>query len=302
MLADIIVIFVKKINMTHKYDSKFDKEEILSLIKKGYNLKKISKIVDIPERRLGELVKQHNMNANRWYRNNTDHSFFDNIDNEYKAYILGFILADGCVLIEPKKRNNIVYSYNKRITFCNSVDDYEIIEQIRNIISPKAFIKFSHNEKGVKSRKIQCQLKISSVGLVNKLIELNIKPNKTKDINFVFDFNKIQYNLQRHFIRGFFDGDGCISKHNCYYTFSFVSTSYFFMLQLQDIFNSLFPNINSNICTYKNKNMITYNLVFYLGVKEEKIKSIFDYFYKDSNIFLLRKYKKFIHDNTVLIN
>ena len=39
-------------------------------------------------------------------------NFFDNIDSEEKAYLLGFFIADGCIQKEAKKKNGEIYSYN----------------------------------------------------------------------------------------------------------------------------------------------------------------------------------------------
>ena len=277
---------------------KFNVKKVKELIEKGYNNTQLGIELNIPGRRITDLLKHYNIeNKNRRYIKNINHDYFNNIDNENKAYILGFLLADGCVLIEPKKKNGKIYSYSKRITFCNSISDYEIIEKIKNEISQDSIIKIIQNDKGAVNRQPQCILRINSCEMVDKLISINIKPRKTYDLDFEFDFSIIPENLIRHFIRGFFDGDGWITSKK-YKQLGFVATSLKFTIQLQKYFNNHFPEISSNISTYQNKNMKTYSLV--LNLSGTKSVDIFKHFYNDSNIFLTRKYKKFILDNTVL--
>ena len=281
-----------------KHIHKFNTNEIIELISKGLNNRQISEEVEIPQRILSEMLKHFNIeNKNKRYIKNINHDYFNNIDNENKAYILGFLLADGCVLVEPKKKNGKIYSYSKRISFCNSISDYEIIEKIRNEISPQSNIKIFQNNKGTVNRKPQCVLRIGSSEIVDKLIDIDIKPRKTEDLNFKFDFSIIPEHLIRHFIRGFFDGDGWVGRGK-YKQMGFVTTYLIFCEQLQNHFSNVFPEITSNITTCKSKNMFTYSLT--LNISGKKPLIIFDYFYNNSNIFLMRKYKNFIQDNTVL--
>lgn len=41
----------------------------------------------------------------------------------------------------------------------------------------------------------------------------NIHPHKTTDTSFIFPIELIPENLQRHFVRGFIDGDGYIGDN-----------------------------------------------------------------------------------------
>lgn len=282
-----------------KYLEKFDKTEIINLINEGLNISEISTIVDIPYRRLGDMLAYFKIkNPNARHQKHVKHDFFDNIDSEEKSYFLGFILADGCVILEPKKKNGKIYSYAKRLCFCNSINDEEILKKMRDAVSPESTLKVTHNAKGATNRKPQINLRISSCQIINSLIEKNIKPNKTQDINFEFDFSIIPEELTHHFIRGFFDGDGHYS--NSSKSLRFISTSLFFMNQISDIFKSKIPGIKTSIRTSQNKNMITYTLILNGGYG--KHIEMFNYLYKDATIFLSRKYNKFIPVNTEVNN
>ena len=278
-----------------KHIHKFNTNEIIELISKGLNNRQISEEIEIPQRILSEMLKHFNIeNKNKRYIKNINHDYFNNIDNENKAYILGFLLADGCVLVEPKKKNGEIYSYSKRISFCNSISDYEIIEKIRNEISPQSNIKIFQNNKGTVNRKPQCVLRIGSSEIVDKLIDIDIKPRKTEDLNFKFDFSIIPEHLIRHFIRGFFDGDGCFSKIRQSLSITIISTSLNFLNQIAKYFTNLSEGINEVIREINGKttNYYTLNFNFERTDKPEKVLKIYNYLYDDSELYLIRKKDK----------
>lgn len=99
------------LNVKKEYRNRFDTDLVLKLNKEqGLNLKQISRIINIPERRLGELCTFYNLNVIRQRKHIVRDNFFHNIDNEIKAYLLGYFIADGCMMKEAKKRNGVVYS------------------------------------------------------------------------------------------------------------------------------------------------------------------------------------------------
>lgn len=269
---------------------KFNLELVNLLINQGLNNNEIGKVLDIDSRRIGELLKHFNIhNANARYLKKINHNYFDIIDTEAKAYILGFIIGDGCINIEPKKRNSKIYSYTKRLSFCQSIDDFEIINKIKYEISPEANIKYLNNTKEALNRKPQVFLRINSKILIDKLIEYNIKPNKTKDIDFTFKWDIIPEQYKHHFIRGLIDSDGWLSiNQSKYLILGFISTSLNFTKQLGDEISKNL-NLKYNIVENKNKNMITYSLSFYIGKDFNIVK---EYLYKDATIFLNRKFQK----------
>ena len=82
------------IDVTEEY-TKGAKEVLRLNREEGLNLRKISEIVNIPERRLGELCKLYNLDVKRNFIYKVVDTFFDNIDCEIKAYLLGYFIADG---------------------------------------------------------------------------------------------------------------------------------------------------------------------------------------------------------------
>ena len=88
-----------------KYIEKFNPDEILKLNQEGKTIREISKIIDIPEKRLAEMIKAFNLNIKKGLCSKINETFFDVIDSEEKAYLLGFFIADGCIQKEAKKKN-----------------------------------------------------------------------------------------------------------------------------------------------------------------------------------------------------
>jgi len=272
------------------------KEEILNLSKENLNNNQIAEIVNMSPKMVSYHLNQLGVKSkNHGYILNKNHDFFEKIDSEIKAYLLGYFIADGCVSIEPKKnKKGEIYSYNKRMMLLVSVDDEEVIRYFQSYISPDTKIRYSNNQTGVIFRKPQCSIKISSKKIVEDLSKLNIHPRKTQDANFSFDFDLISKDLHNHFIRGFFDGDGgLVSKGK---SIQFCFTSLNFCKQIEQLFQEL--NLSINISLKKGKNMVFYQLTINGGYS--KIKIIKDYLYENANYYLKRKFDKFKIVNTVL--
>ena len=119
--------------------------------------------------------------------------FFKNWSPEM-AYVLGFFTADGNMI------------RNKRGAHFISIEitDKEILEKIRNAIG-------SNHKIGVRKKdfpeKDSYRLQIGGKNIFEDLTQLGLTPNKSKTI----DLPKIPNEYFSDFLRGYFDGDGCIS-------------------------------------------------------------------------------------------
>lgn len=271
-----------------KYQSKFNVEYILNLNKEGKNIREISKIIKIPEKRLSDMLNYYKIKLVKGFTHPINHTFFDNIDSEIKAYLLGYLVADGCVSIE--KRNNGNYSY--RIVFNVSIDDLDVIKLIQYYICPSVNIRYYHNTSGASNRKPQCSIKFTSKHMVNTLInKYNIVNNKTYNINYdMLDLG--DYNID--FIRGFFDGDGTIGKDS----FGFISTSKLFLQSILNIISSHINNITYRIYTENGKTVKYHRLLINTGKGIEN--KIYKLLYDDKKYYLNRKKIKFNMSNTEL--
>lgn len=115
-----------------------------------------------------------------------NHSFFDVIDSEQKAYWLGFIGADGCVR---------VHGNSPRLEMCLAVKDAEHLRRLRNALES------NHKVSAYQTARFA----ICSKSLMNGLVQHGVHPRKSLTYEWP-DF--LPDNLLRHYLRGYFDGDG----------------------------------------------------------------------------------------------
>ena len=180
-------------------------EQITSMFINGIKIKKIGIELGFHTDSIRKFLKRNQFKTpnrnegNRKYEVN--HNFFNKIDTEEKAYILGFLYADGYV---STKRNLIGLTLQE--------SDIEIITKINKIIhkdKPLVFINTKKYHPG-KNWQNSLRMEIASKQMTNDLVRLGCIPNKTYFLKFPA-YEIIPEFLFHHFIRGFFDGDGCIS-------------------------------------------------------------------------------------------
>ena len=219
---------------------------------------------------------------------NYKHDFFDKIDTELKAYLLGYLIADGCITIESRKDRHIT-SKIRRIQFQPAVDDIQIIELMRDSIAPDNKIIIVKAKIATKQDTIK--FRIACRYMVDKLMsKYKIVPRKTW--NHTFTFPKMPKHLKRHFIRGYFDGDGSVGKSH----FSFIFNSRLFLEEVLKEVNNGCKNLKSYI--YEEKRQVSTYYSLHFSVNRYSRVELFNYLYKDCNYKLDRKYNKFY--NTVL--
>lgn len=133
--------------------------------------------------------------------------YFDEIDTEEKAYWLGFLFADGNIS-KPKRVIQGVEKPWYRIEVSLKHEDAAHLEKFRTALQMEATIKKSHTNFEQCER---ARLAFNSKHMWNTLNNYGCTPCKSKTLTFpntnIFK-NKA---LIRHFIRGYVDGDGCLS-------------------------------------------------------------------------------------------
>lgn len=122
---------------------------------------------------------------------------FKIIDTEEKAYWLGFLYADGSIG-SSKDPNN----YSIDITL--KMFDLNHIEKFKAFIGTSNKVQYRSNLKAYR-------INVGCKEMYNDLISHGCIPNKSWLIDKIPDMNEA---LKIHFVRGFFDGDGCISYAN----------------------------------------------------------------------------------------
>lgn len=206
-------------------------------------------------------------------------TYFDCIDTETKAYLLGFMYADGYISstpIDDTKEKNV---YTIELTIQSQ--DVEILELMKKEFkTPRPILKCKGNHNNERVRLI-----VNSMHMWNILNNYGCTPRKSLTEKFPDESIFENKSLIRHFIRGYFDGDGCITNNNKYVVFHMMGT-YDFLSKVQDYF----PEKNMTI--FHNHNNESEEIRFIKCSGEKAIK-ILKYLYNDSTIYLSRKYKQF---------
>ncbi len=136
------------------------------------------------------------------YKYNKD--YFKVIDTEEKAYWLGFLYADGC--INELHKNGKTCSMNLELTLAKV--DKEHLEKFAKAIETNVPIKQRISRYKGKEY-VSNRIIINSTKMCKDLCDLKCIPNKTYGIRFP-DTNIVPKCFMKDFLRGFFDGDGCI--------------------------------------------------------------------------------------------
>lgn len=136
-----------------------------------------------------------------------------------------------------------------------------------------------------------CNLALYSKHLCYKLSEYGLTQAKT----YTLQLPKLNNELMRHFIRGYYDGDGCFSvtkrknRTENSLTFQFNITG--MENPLKEIQEHLVKNVgvvNNGVKHRKSTIAVT---IHYSG--RIVCKRILDYLYQDATIYLQRKYNKY---------
>lgn len=191
----------------------------------------------------------------------------DTIDTEEKAYWLGFFYADA---YNKEKTGQIIIELQER-------DKNHLEKCARFFGNPRdPFLQFKNKGKYKAYR-----LELNGRYLSNNLKEKGCHGAKSFNIIFPDWLPKI---LIKHFIRGYFDGDGCINIHQDQLNVSIVSTKEFNLI-LQKLLKPI--NINSQMYFPKRYSDNTCRLDF---GGSRQVKRFCDWIYADANIYLQRKY------------
>lgn len=179
------------------------RNKIVELYKSGLLLKEISEIVQHPYPTLTYILKKEvGYNNKRPSQGNI--RYFENIDTHSKAYILGYIAADGCISINKlTKLSNLALA-------CNSKDRC-ILEFIKNEINCETKILDSKPfDKRTNLFYNRSSLTLGNQILCKDLFNLGIYPNKTYTLTNIIQ--NIPKEYRKSMILGYFDGDGHISR------------------------------------------------------------------------------------------
>ena len=203
---------------------------------------------------------------------------FDVIDTEEKAYWLGFLYADGYVYCS----NNHYYCQLRM-----QARDKAHIELFKNFVQTSVDIEGGYTTvaigTGSGKEHYSYRLTLSSKTLVDSLIRHGCVQSKTLIVRFP-SIESVPQNLVKHFIRGYFDGDGSICA--------------------DIVKNGKTPTLLFQVCGTKD---MLEHIAAAVGIDNKpkqrgnyydlrckgniKAMNIFDYLYNGATIYLERKYK-----------
>lgn len=232
------------------------------------------------------VFKELNLISRQDYiRNRFHEDIFNEINSEQSAYLLGFYVADGTIT-------------NNKLCFQLSKSDLEHLNLIKSLISPNSktrITKENVNKQGIKTNGM-CSFDIRSEHICSVLEDYGLGKHKTYLSKSIKNIVPDEY--MWHFIRGYFDGDGCVSSSNVkkivkgkeykYINVGWTIISHDKTL-LEEIQEFIQKDLNVEITLYPDKKGN-----FLVGTHSKKVfPLIYDNLYKNATIFMLRKYEKF---------
>lgn len=250
---------------------KYEEGKILYLTH-NLSLTQIAKQLKIHRGRFTEYLKRQNIqieNKQNISRRYSD--VFANVDTEEKAYWLGFLYADGYVGTET---NHI-----------------EIALQPKDISHLQKFAHFINFDGNIQKSRTRARISFRDKEMHNDLITLGCIPQKSLVLSFPTEEQVPKY-LIKHFVRGYVDGDGYVGINS--YGRGRLGITCGSEQFLTDLANAMNWEKHKIV---KDKRNNTKNLE-YGGWYVYEMLSVL---YKNSSVYLDRKFEKFIEiENAVL--
>ena len=260
-----------------------EKSQLFEMYETGnYSCNQLSKYFPISQVAINKLLRRNGYAAKspselkRKYPIAED--FFDAIDTEEKAYILGLLYADG---YNNTDRNSVNLGLKE--------SDKEILDKITNLIQPTKPLQYvdtsaSRKNIGFENSQNEYRLVIANKHISERLVELGCGKAKTHNLIFPTE-EQVPKHLVRHFVRGYFDGDGWVGEK----AISIVSTLNF-CNSLAEILKEEF-NIN---CYIRARHPERNNSIRMLELSTKSARTFLKWIYKDSNIHLQRKHDRYL--------
>lgn len=203
--------------------------------------------------------------------------YFKEINTAKKAYFLGFISADGCVYKREKHQGLLSISIQKR--------DDEMLKQMIVDMDSTHHLLYRSN---------YCALAITSDSIYQDLLNLGVSQRKSWSIRFNDIVKHVPNEFIRDYIRGYFDGNGCISKTEGVIQSKVavsIVTNIWFLEEMGEYLNGI-----GLTCSVKEDTSGQYSDRFgalnVIGTTNKY--SFLNYLYKDSEIYLERKYNRYL--------
>jgi hypothetical protein len=184
------------------------------------------------------------------------------------AYVLGFILADGCIV------RGTYNGYSDSLKFGVQLKDRDILDTIKRELKSEHSISVTRNA---------AHLSIASQKIVDDLKSLGISYRKSLCENVP----DVPEEYIRNFIRGIVDGDGSLWLDGKNYptlsvsggktTLSFIGEHFFKKFELHSALTR---------CSYSEE---AKNYLYQISYRCSSAQTLIEYLYRDADLFLERK-------------
>lgn len=196
------------------------------------------------------------------------------------AYVLGFILADGCIIRGSYK------GYSDALKFGVQLKDKDVLEKIKKELSSEHTISIIRNA---------AHLCITSQKIVDSLKHLGITYQKSLKETVPNVPNK----YMKDFLRGIIDGDGGISIDSKHYPTLRLCGSVGTITFIRNYFWKKFKTFSS---IGRRKSRLAPNIYLcYIAYRTNTAIKLINFLYKDAKIYLDRKYRLAIQCSQIQI-
>lgn len=178
---------------------------VMNLISEGKKVPEIANILGINKVTIGSFLRTHGIKLNP---DKGNIHYFDVIDSYAKAYIVGFIAADGALV---KTRTSTT------LTITIKYEDKAVLEFIKSEIGNEHKLQEIIRPSSFDSSKIIHHIRyaVSDRHITQALNRLGITSNKSLSMGNII--KNIPYEYRDAFIIGYFDGDGSVTIRNGQY-------------------------------------------------------------------------------------
>lgn len=235
----------------------------------------IQKELKLSQKEVFKILTKHNVKRTVKQKTPTfDINYFQNIDTGEKAYFLGLLLADGNV---NEKRKSVRIGLQEQ-------DGY-ILERFKKAIKSENEVYFCHKPLKYPNRKHKKVFEVTSIKFYKDLNNLGIVPKKS----LIVKYPTINPIFEKDLIRGMLDGDGCIyigkdKKGYNQFRITWLGT----YAVCVGIFK-YFEYCNIPLFIHKKEN------IYSVGTsKKSDIIKICNILYYDTDLYLKRKFDKFL--------
>ena len=248
--------------------------ELVSRYENGASTEELADICEVNVKTIYKILKEAGvvLQPNRYRKYKFNEHYFDKIDTKEKAYWLGFLYADGSV---AKDRD--------RISVALAEKDKVHIEKFATALEIDTPI--TYNPKTKSNR-----LVINSLIMKEALVKLGCVPNKS--------FHNVEVPLMdtpelcKAFIRGYFDGDGCLTYNDSAnrYKVSFLGSRNLLMF-INEFFELMLGLSLQTLMQDSRRKTDNTFIIEYSG--KQNVLNILNYLY-DGDVCLERKYNHYL--------